>query len=85
MTDQNQDENRLIAERREKLKAIREKANAFPNDWSREDTAAEFGLFAVAIGMRVVLVCYITIDRSLIFFHSYAASLSLSSEQLRVM
>lgn len=50
-----------------------------------EDIAAEFGLFAVAIGMRVVLVCYITIDRSLIFFHSYAASLSLSSEQLRVM
>ena len=41
MTDQNQDENRLIAERREKLKAIREKANAFPNDWSREHTAAE--------------------------------------------
>lgn len=41
------DENRLIAERRAKLAAIREKGNAFPNDFRREhkaaDLQAEFG------------------------------------------
>ncbi|UTA46298.1 lysine--tRNA ligase [Simiduia sp. 21SJ11W-1] len=41
------DENRLIAERRAKLTAIREKGNAFPNDFRREhkaaDLQAEFG------------------------------------------
>lgn len=39
--DQNssQDENKLIAERRTKLAAIREKGNAFPNDFRREHSA----------------------------------------------
>lgn len=37
--DGQQDENRLIAERREKLSAIREKGNAFPNAFRREDYA----------------------------------------------
>lgn len=42
MTEQNQqDENRLIAERREKLDLIREKGNAFPNDWNPEHKAEE--------------------------------------------
>jgi lysyl-tRNA synthetase, class II len=36
-----QDENRLIAERRAKLAAIREKGNAFPNDFRREHKAAD--------------------------------------------
>ncbi len=36
-----QDENRLIAERREKLRAIRDEGNAFPNDFRRDSTAAE--------------------------------------------
>lgn len=35
------DENRLIAQRREKLNAIREKRNAFPNDFRRTDLAAD--------------------------------------------
>lgn len=39
MNDQTQDENRLIAERREKLVAIREHGCAFPNDWNREHKA----------------------------------------------
>ena len=34
-----QDENKLIAERREKLAALREKGNAFPNTFRREDYA----------------------------------------------
>lgn len=42
-----QDENKLIAERRHKLAAIREKGNAFPNDFRREhksvDLQAAFG------------------------------------------
>ncbi len=42
-----QDENQIIAERRAKLKAIREKGVAFPNDFKREhmaaDLHAEFG------------------------------------------
>ena len=37
----NSDENRLIAERREKLTAIRERGNAYPNDWRRKDLAAD--------------------------------------------
>ena len=46
MTNDNQtttalDENRLIAERRAKLSAIREKGNAFPNSFRRDHTAAE--------------------------------------------
>lgn len=42
MTEQTQDENKLIAERREKLAHIRESGQqAFPNDWKREHTAAE--------------------------------------------
>jgi lysyl-tRNA synthetase, class II len=36
-----EDENRLIAQRREKLKALREKGNAFPNDFRRDSLAAE--------------------------------------------
>lgn len=36
-----QDENRLIAERRAKLTAIREQGNAFPNDFRREHKAAD--------------------------------------------
>jgi len=38
--NQSQDENKLIAERREKLAAIREQGIAFPNNVTREDTAA---------------------------------------------
>ena len=38
---QQQDENRLIAERREKLAAIREQGVAFPNQVVRENTAAD--------------------------------------------
>lgn len=38
---QQQDENQLIAERRTKLKAIREKGIAFPNDFKPQDTAAQ--------------------------------------------
>ena len=36
-----EDENRLIAQRREKLNVIREKRNAFPNDFRPENSAAE--------------------------------------------
>ncbi|HAF45941.1 MAG TPA: lysine--tRNA ligase [Gallionellaceae bacterium] len=36
-----QDENQIIAERRAKLKAIREKGVAFPNDFKREQMAAD--------------------------------------------
>lgn len=36
-----QDENKLIAERRSKLDAIREKGNAFPNDFRREDKSVD--------------------------------------------
>ncbi len=36
-----EEENRLIAQRREKLNALREKRNAFPNDFRREDLAAD--------------------------------------------
>ena len=35
------DENKLIAQRREKLAAMREKGNAFPNDFRRDTLAAE--------------------------------------------
>ncbi|MBA2690662.1 MAG: lysine--tRNA ligase, partial [Burkholderiales bacterium] len=35
------DVDKLIAERREKLKALREQGNAFPNDFARAHTAAE--------------------------------------------
>jgi lysyl-tRNA synthetase, class II len=35
------DENQIIAERRAKLKALREKGNAFPNDFPRMELAAE--------------------------------------------
>ena len=35
------DENKLIAQRREKLMAMREKGNAFPNDFRRDSLAAE--------------------------------------------
>ncbi|MCW9012924.1 MAG: lysine--tRNA ligase [Gammaproteobacteria bacterium] len=36
-----QDENKLIAQRREKLTALRELGNAFPNDFRRDSLAAE--------------------------------------------
>ncbi|MDG2175497.1 MAG: lysine--tRNA ligase [Gammaproteobacteria bacterium] len=36
-----EDENRLIAQRREKLNVIREKRNAFPNDFRRQDLAVD--------------------------------------------
>tara|TARA_R110002049_G_scaffold13509_2_gene58602 strand:+ start:238333 stop:239829 length:1497 start_codon:yes stop_codon:yes gene_type:complete len=39
--DQHQDENKLIALRREKLAEIRDKRNAFPNDFSRDTLADE--------------------------------------------
>jgi lysyl-tRNA synthetase class 2 len=41
MTEQQQDENRLIAQRREKLKALRERGQAFPNHFRRDALAAE--------------------------------------------
>ena len=41
MTDRLADENRLIAQRREKLAALRERGNAFPNGFRRNDLAAE--------------------------------------------
>ena len=40
-TTQPQDENHLIAERREKLAAWRASGRAFPNDFSRENTAGK--------------------------------------------
>lgn len=36
-----QDENRLVAQRREKLAALREQGNVFPNDFRRDSEAAE--------------------------------------------
>ncbi len=36
-----EDENKLIAQRREKLKALREAGNAFPNDFRRSDYAGD--------------------------------------------
>jgi lysyl-tRNA synthetase class 2 len=41
MTDQEQDENKLIAQRREKLTRLREKGIAFPNDFRRNVVAGE--------------------------------------------
>ena len=41
MTDQQQDENKLIAQRREKLAVIRENGIAFPNHFRRDVLAAE--------------------------------------------
>ena len=38
--NQPQDENRLIAERREKLAALREQGNAFPNTFRRDSYAS---------------------------------------------
>ncbi|MGB0468220.1 MAG: lysine--tRNA ligase [Pontibacterium sp.] len=38
---QQQDENRLIAERREKLAGLREQGNAFPNDFRRDNYAQD--------------------------------------------
>lgn len=40
MTEENQDENKLIAQRREKLAAIRAQRVAFPNGFVKEDCAA---------------------------------------------
>ena len=41
MNDQLQDENKLIAQRREKLEQLRENGNAFPNDFRRNCMAGE--------------------------------------------
>ena len=41
MTEENQDENKLIAQRREKLTAIRAKRVAFPNGFIKEDTSSD--------------------------------------------
>jgi lysyl-tRNA synthetase class 2 len=41
MTNQEQDENKLIAQRREKLSRLREKGIAFPNDFRRNVVAGE--------------------------------------------
>ena len=41
MTEENQDENKLIAQRREKLTAIRAKRVAFPNGFIKEDTSTD--------------------------------------------
>ena len=55
MSDQKQqpeqpDENKIVAERREKLAKLREARQAFPNDFRREHSmgalAAEFGALA---------------------------------------
>jgi lysyl-tRNA synthetase class 2 len=40
-TEQHHDENKLIAQRREKLKALRAHGSAFPNDFRRDALAAE--------------------------------------------
>ncbi len=40
MTDQPQDENQLIAQRRQKLQQLRDAGNPFPNDFKREHEAA---------------------------------------------
>ena len=41
MTDQTLDENKLIAQRREKLSTMRARGNAFPNDFRRDVMAGE--------------------------------------------
>ncbi|MES9847990.1 MAG: lysine--tRNA ligase, partial [Candidatus Thiodiazotropha sp.] len=41
MNDETQDENKLIAQRREKLKQMRDNGNAFPNDFRRNSMAGE--------------------------------------------
>jgi len=41
MDAQDLDENRLIAQRREKLSALREQAPAFPNDFRRDSLAGD--------------------------------------------
>jgi lysyl-tRNA synthetase class 2 len=41
MNDETQDENKLIAQRREKLQQMRENGNAFPNDFRRNSMAGE--------------------------------------------
>ena len=41
MNDKTQDENQLIAQRREKLKRLREAGLAYPNDFKRKDLAAD--------------------------------------------
>ena len=38
---QKQDENRLIAERREKLNGLREEGNAYPNSFRRDSYAQD--------------------------------------------
>jgi lysyl-tRNA synthetase class 2 len=63
MNDETQDENKLIAQRREKLQQMRENGNAFPNDFRRNSMAgelhAEYGEKSAeeleAMGLRVSL------------------------------
>ena len=62
-TDLPPDENQIVAERRAKLRALRERGNAFPNDFRRADLAAELHqkydgqpnekLEAARVGVRV--------------------------------
>lgn len=40
MTEQTSDDSRLVAERRQKLTALRERGNAFPNQWRQEHLSA---------------------------------------------
>ncbi len=44
MTDQNTDENRLVAERRDKLAAVRQRGQAFPNTWKPQHLAHDLQL-----------------------------------------
>ncbi|MEW8016377.1 MAG: lysine--tRNA ligase [Candidatus Thiodiazotropha endolucinida] len=63
MNDETQDENKLIAQRREKLQQMRDNGNAFPNDFRRNSMAGELhaeygeksGEALEALGLRVRL------------------------------
>jgi lysyl-tRNA synthetase class 2 len=63
MNDETQDENKLIAQRREKLQQMRENGNAFPNDFRRNSMAGELhaeygeksGEALEALGLRIKL------------------------------
>ncbi|MEW8153308.1 MAG: lysine--tRNA ligase [Candidatus Thiodiazotropha endolucinida] len=63
MNDETQDENKLIAQRREKLQQMRDNGNAFPNDFRRNSMAGELhaeygeksGEELEALGLRVRL------------------------------
>ncbi|MEW8041871.1 MAG: lysine--tRNA ligase [Candidatus Thiodiazotropha endolucinida] len=63
MNDETQDENKLIAQRREKLQQMRDNGNAFPNDFRRNSMAGELhaeygeksGEELEALGLRIRL------------------------------